>query len=81
MSNVPNDLPIIPDINPINLITGFIQWFLNLSQQIYNYLFGHIDFAVLWRWLPNDIQAACNALLIIFFALVIWRLLRGLLPF
>ena len=76
-----NDLPVIPDINPINLITGFIQWFLNLAQQIYNYLFGHIDFAVLWRWLPSDIQAACNSLLIIFFALVIWRLIRGLLPF
>lgn len=80
MNNVPNDLPVIPVINPINLISQFIQWFINLSQQIFNYLFGDIDFAVLWRWLPNDIQSACNALLIIFFALVIWRLIKGLLP-
>ena len=72
---------IIPTINPIDLITGFISWFINLSEQIFNYLFGNIRFSILWEWLPQDIQTACSGLIIIFFALVIWRLLRSLLPF
>ena len=70
----------IPVINPINLIAQFITWFLNLSETIFNYIFGNIDFGILWRWLPNDIQAACTSLIILFFALVIWKFIKGLLP-
>lgn len=71
----------IPSINPIDIITSVLQWIWNLCQEIFNYIWGAVDFGILWRWLPADIQAACSALLVIFFILALWRLLKSLLPF
>lgn len=71
----------IPVINPTQIITSVLQWFWNLATSLFQEFFGHIRFSILWEWLPQDIQAACSALLIVFFALVIWRLIKGLLPF
>lgn len=71
----------IPTINPTDIITSVLSWFWNLATTIFNEIFGHIRFSILWEWLPQDIQLACASLLIVFFALVIWRLIKSLLPF
>lgn len=71
----------IPTINPIEIITSVLQWFYNMAQTLFQEFFGHIQFSVLWTWLPGDIQAACTALLVVFFALVLWRFIKQLLPF
>lgn len=71
----------IPVINPTQIVTSVLQWFWNLATTIYNEIFGGIRFSILWEWLPQDIQTACESLIILFFALVIWRFIKGLLPF
>ena len=71
----------IPTINPVEIITSVLQWFYNMATSLFNEFFGHIQFSVLWNWLPSDIQSACSTLLIVLFALVIWKFIKGLLPF
>lgn len=71
----------IPTINPTEIITSVLSWFYNMAQSLFNEFFGHIQFSVLWTWLPQDIQTACATLLVVLFALVIWRFIKGLLPF
>ena len=69
-------------MNPIfALIDAVLTKLLQVAQRIFNWLFGDINFSVLWSWLPSDIQAAAQFFVVLLFLLVIIRFIRSLIPF
>lgn len=69
-------------MNPIfALIDAVLTKLLQVAQRIFNWLFGDINFSVLWSWLPSDIQAAAEFFVVLLFLLVIIRFIRSLIPF
>lgn len=65
----------------IELLQDLISRFIAFAQSIFQAIFGGIDFTVLWSWLPSDIQAAANYLILVLFVLVIIDVIRRFLPF
>lgn len=65
----------------IQLIQQIITKFLQIGQDIFNYIFGDVDFTVLWNWLPQDIQAAALSFIIILFTIALIKGIRNVLPF
>ena len=65
----------------ITLLSNLISKILEFVQDIFEWVFGDIDFTVLWNWLPADIQAAAEFLILILFGLVILKLIKSLVPF
>lgn len=63
------------------LIDAVLTKLLQVAQRIFNWLFGDINFSVLWSWLPADIQAAAEFFVVLLFLLVIIRFIRSLIPF
>lgn len=69
-------------MNPIlQLIDAVVTKVFQVAQSIFNWLFGDIQFSVLWSWLPSDIQAAAAFFVLLLFTLMIIRLIRSFLPF
>lgn len=69
-------------MNPLfALIEAIITKLFQIANQIFQWLFGDIDFTVLWSWLPADIQAAAGFFVLLLFLLVIIRFIRSLIPF
>lgn len=60
-----------------NLLTKILEW----VQDLFEWIFGDIDFTVLWNWLPQDIQAAAEFLILILFCLALLKLIKALIPF
>lgn len=65
----------------IEAVSGIISKFLALSQEIYNYIFGDVQFSVLWSWMPQDIQTAAASFIAILFAIALIQGIRRFLPF
>lgn len=65
----------------IQLIETVVTKLFQLAQTIFNWLFGSIDFTVLWNWLPADIQAAAAFFVMLLFLLAIIKFIRSILPF
>lgn len=65
----------------IQVIQGIISSFIEVAQNVFNYIFGDIDFTVLWNWLPTDIQTAAAAFIVILFAIALIGGIRKFLPF
>lgn len=65
----------------IQLIDTVVTKLFALAQRIFNWLFGSIDFTVLWNWLPADIQAAAAFFVLLLFLLAIIKFIRSILPF
>lgn len=65
----------------MSVLQGIIARFIELAQTIFNSVFGGVDFAVLWRWLPGDIGAAAMSFIAVLFGLAIIKGVRNFLPF
>lgn len=65
----------------ISIIQGIISAFLDLAENIFNYIFGDIQFSVLWDWLPTDIQTAAATFIVLLFAIALISGIRKFLPF
>ena len=65
----------------IQLIETVVTKLFQLAQTIFDWLFGSIDFTVLWNWLPDDIQAAAAFFVMLLFLLAIIKFIRSILPF
>lgn len=65
----------------ITTITMIINAILGVIQRIYNAIWGNWNYGVLFGWLPADIIAAVNLLVIILFGLAIWRAIKSVVPF
>lgn len=65
----------------IQLIETVVTKLFQIAQNIFNWLFGDIDFTVLWNWLPSDIQAAAAFFVMLLFLLAIIKFIRSILPF
>lgn len=65
----------------ISLIQGIIEKFINIGQEIFEYIFSGVDFSVLWSWLPNDIQIAASTFIVILFVIALIKGVRNFLPF
>lgn len=63
-----------------NLITQFWEYLRQFISSIFQAIFGDINFAVLWNWLPQDIQNASAFFVILLFSLMLWKLIKSLLP-
>lgn len=74
MIPVPNTLPVI-DLKTV------LQSFLNLAQTFFDFVFGSVDFGVLWRWLPSDIGSAASTLIVVLFGFALIHMIRRFLPF
>lgn len=71
---VPNPIPVID-------LKSVLQSFIDLAHTFYDWVFGAVDFAVLWRWLPSDIQSAASTLLALLFGFALIQMIRRFLPF
>lgn len=65
----------------IAIIQGIITKFLQLAERVFNYIFGDVQFEVLWNWLPQDIQIAAETLILVLFLFAIIDFIRKLVPF
>lgn len=65
----------------IQLIETVVTKLFQLAQTIFNWLFGDINFSILWSWLPSDIQAAAAFFVLLLFLLAIIKFIRSILPF
>lgn len=63
------------------IITSILGWIIDKVQSIFDFIFGDLNFSVLYSWLPSDIQTAFALFIIILFCLAIWRFIRSFLPF
>lgn len=64
-----------------DIIAAIIDKFLELSETLFETVFGGVDFAVLWSWLPSDIGAAAAVLVAVLFGVSLISLIRRFLPF
>lgn len=65
----------------MNIFQTILNAIKTIATTIWSYIFGDVQFSVLWNWLPSDIQAACAALIVILFILAIIRFMRSIWPF
>lgn len=65
----------------ITLIENIISKFIALAERVFNYIFGDVQFSVLWDWLPQDIQNAAVSFIVILFAIALIAGIRKFLPF
>lgn len=65
----------------IEAIQSIITKFINVGQDIFQEIFGNVQFSVLWSWLPTDIQSAAASFIVILFILALIRGIRNFLPF
>lgn len=64
-----------------HLLEAIIQKFVDLCFTAFEFVFGDVDFGVLWRWLPGDIGVAALGLIALLFGLSLISLIRRFLPF
>lgn len=65
----------------ITIIQEIIVAFIDIGNDIFNYIFEGIDFSVLWNWLPVDIQTTAASFIVILFAIALISGVRKFLPF
>lgn len=65
----------------IEIIQGIISTFIDVGQDIFEYVFDGIDFSVLWSWLPTDIETAAGTFIVVLFVIAIINGVRKFLPF
>ena len=65
----------------IQLIETVVTKLFQVANTIFEWLFGDIQFNVLWSWLPSDIQAAAAFFILLMFTLAMIKFIRSLLPF
>lgn len=64
-----------------DLIQAFFTKLFQVAQNIFEAIFGDIDFAVLWTWCPADIRIAAAFFVLVLFILAILKFIRSILPF
>lgn len=65
----------------LDLIITVINKFLELLDSFFQYVFGGVQFSVLWSWLPLDIGSAASVLIVFLFGLALISFVRKFLPF
>lgn len=63
------------------LMQSLIEKFIGFLDTFFEYVFGGVDFDVLWRWLPADIGSSASVLIVLLFGLALISLVRKFLPF
>ena len=63
----------------IEAIQGIITKFINIGQEIFQDIFGEVQFNVLWSWLPRDIQTAAQTFIVILFIIALIKGIRNFL--
>lgn len=63
-----------------NLLDTALNTIKNIGLSIWNFIFSGIDFGVLWRWLPSDLQAAIQYIVVFLFILGLAKLIKAILP-
>lgn len=65
----------------VDSIVAIIQKFIELLDDFFDYVFGSVQFAVLWNWLPSPIGEAATTLIVVLFGLALISVVRRFLPF
>lgn len=65
----------------IEAIQEIITEFIGVGQDIFEEIFGNIQFNVLWSWLPQDIQSTAQTFIVILFIISLIKGIRTFLPF
>lgn len=65
----------------MSILENIISSFINLIQSFFDFVFGGVNFSVLWSWLPSDIGSAASSLIAILFGFALLSYIRKFLPF
>lgn len=65
----------------LDVLSEIIQKFVGLLDSFFDYVFGGVQFSVLWSWLPSDIGVAASTLIVFLFGLALISFIRKFLPF
>lgn len=63
------------------LIQGFLAGLQSFVEYVFNAIFGDWNWQILFNWLPADFLEVCSFLILFFFALMLIKFVRNLLPF
>lgn len=65
----------------MTILETIIDSFIRLIQSFFEFVFGGVQFSVLWSWLPSDIGSAAASLIAILFGFALLSYIRKFLPF
>lgn len=65
----------------MNIVESIIEKFISIGQEIYQFVFGDVDFGVLFYWVPDDIFATAMQFILILFMIALIKMIRNFLPF
>lgn len=65
----------------LDLISTLLEKFIGFLDSFFEYVFGGVQFDILWNWLPADIGNSASVLIVILFGLALISFVRRFLPF
>lgn len=65
----------------LSILESIISAFIELANTFFEYIFGGVQFSVLWSWLPSDIGSAALSFISILFGIALIAGIRRFLPF
>lgn len=63
-----------------NILTDLYQALISLVREIFNTLFGEWNWQVLFNWLPSDFLTVASWFIIFLFGLMLFKVIKTLLP-
>lgn len=63
------------------LLTALFNKLIQFVQDVFNAIFGNWNYGILFNWLPQDIRSAVTYIILILFALALFKLIKNLNPF
>lgn len=64
-----------------NALEELYNGIISFVQYIFDAIFGGWNWQVLFGWLPSDFLTTCTFLILFFFAIMLIKFIRNLLPF
>lgn len=64
-----------------SILTDLYQTLASLVREVFNYLFGDWQWSVLFNWLPQDFITVASWFIIFLFGLMLFKVIKTLLPF
>lgn len=64
-----------------NILTDLYQTLVSLVREIFNTLFGEWNWQVLFNWLPSDFLTVATWFIMFLFGLMLFKVIKTLLPF
>lgn len=62
------------------LLEGLFTALQEFLEWLFNFIFGEWNYHVLFNWLPSDIIAAVNFIIVFLFGLAVLKWIKSLLP-